>query len=113
MRDYQNHGKYHLPPLLYKRIINLTRDYEKRLKIEYAFLKKKEILSEDEKCRLDILEMQKNAIEKAYLAIPDEYRDGVKGKIIFDRYPEFMSDSTFGRYKSLFVWNVAKNMHEI
>lgn len=115
MRDYQNrkNNDYHLPPLLYKRVINLSRDYSKRIKKERDELSAKSDRTEHENAVLSVRDKQCNAIENAIESIPPEYRKGVWAKIIYDKYPEFMSESTFGRYKARFAYQVAVNLCEI
>ena len=51
-------------------------------------------------------------IEKKKQMIPKEYRDGVWNNILFGTaYPDDADRSTYGRYKSKFVYSVARGLY--
>ena len=54
------------------------------------------------------------AVEKARLAIPYEYMDGVWEHIMYrSRFPGDADRSTYTRWQQKFVYEVARNMHWI
>ena len=127
MRDYQRkkNNPYELPKSLYKRMIDLVRDYE-RIKRqrddiinstpEHDGVSSNTIgnPTENKAIKLAILGRDCEAVEKALAKIPKEYHKGIMNNIIYHaRYPYTASERTYGYQKSRFIYFIAKNLYLI
>lgn len=64
--------------------------------------------------KLAVISEQIRAIEKAKLVIPYAYMEGVWNSIQYGtKYPAYADRHTFGRWKRIYVWEVAKNLNWI
>ncbi|MCR5109831.1 MAG: hypothetical protein K6B38_02845 [Ruminococcus sp.] len=127
MRNYQRqkNNPYKLPHHLYMRMLYLVRDYE-RIRSE-----REDILNasppadgiphtgmgnptEQKAIRLCELGNKCAAIEKAYESIPPEYRKAIWNNICYQSpYPIIAGEATYKRWRCRFIYEVAKNLHEI
>lgn len=130
MRDYNPiKGMYVLPNNLWRQTISMIRDYY-RLNAEY-----KDRIDEGmspgsetpggktnktgdptgmKAIKLSSIAERIRAVEKARLAIPYEYMDGVWEHIMYrSRFPGDADRSTYTRWQQKFVYEVARNMHWI
>lgn len=127
MRDYQRqkNNPYKLPRNLYMRMLYLVRDYE-RLKSERDDILNSSPPSdglphsgignptENKAIKLAALGDKCDAIDKALETVPPEYRKAVRDNICFrSPYPIFAGETTFKRWRCRFIYEVAKNLHEI
>ncbi|MBK5254332.1 MAG: hypothetical protein JJE03_07760 [Peptostreptococcaceae bacterium] len=127
MRDYQRQkgNKYLLPRTLYHQTIWQIREYY-RLKSQVdAILEESPSppdgqphgtgIGDEVACKVIRRENKMSVIkviEKEKNAIPKEYRDGVWDNIQFGApYPMDADRTTYGRYKSRFVYNIAKGLY--
>ncbi len=124
MRDYQpQKGKYVLPNALYHQMVFQIRDYE-RLKEEYESIPTESKSTTDydgmphgsasfdgmdkKIIRMERLLFVINIIEEERDNIPDEYRKGVWEHIQKQKaFPKDADRSTYTRYQSRFIYNVA------
>lgn len=54
------------------------------------------------------------AIEQALRAVPSEYRKGVWNNICYQSpYPNDAGEATYKRWRCRFIYEVAKNLHEV
>ena len=52
-----------------------------------------------------------DAIEQALMAVPSEYRDGIRDKILYDMpYSEKAHINTWKRWQQVFLYHVASNL---
>ena len=125
MRLYQRHrGKYTLPGTVYMKTIYQIRDYY-RLKEKIASViegspdpgevhvagGKQSSVTEQKAIKISGDNQIIAAIDNALLTVPDEYREGVWENVMVDRpYPADAARSTYGMYKSRFVYNTADNL---
>ena len=127
MRDYQRskNNKYILPTAVYHQTLWQIRDYY-RLKAEAdAILEASPAPPDGQPRGTDISDMVANKAERREntlakikilddnkMAIPEEYREGIWNNIQFgSAYPLDADRTTYGRYKSMFVFNVAKDFY--
>ena len=125
MKLYQRHkGKYTLPGTVYMKTVYQIRDYY-RLKDRIADViegspdpgevhvsgGKQVSVTEQKAIKISGDSQIVAAIEDALLTVPDEYRDGVwKNIMIGCPYPSDAARSTYGMYKSKFVYNTAEKL---
>ena len=127
MRNYQQkkNNPYKLPHNLYMRMLYLVRDYE-RIRSE-----REDILNaspapdgtphsgtgnptEQKAIKLAGLGDNCSAIEQALRVVPPEYRKGVYDNICYrSPYPTDAGEATYKRWRCRFIYEVAKNLHEI
>ena len=127
MRNYQckKNNPYKLPHNLYMRMLYLVRDYE-RIRSERS-----DILNsspdpdgvphsgngnptEQKAIKLAMLDNTCGAVEKALSVVPDEYRNAIWNNICYwSPYPASAGEATYKRWRIRFVYEVAKNLHEI
>ncbi len=127
MREYQKqkNNPYKLPHNLYMRMLYLVRDYD-RIKSE-----REDILNaspaldgtphsgignptESKGIKLAGLKDYCKAIDEALNFLPAEYRRGVWNNICYQYpYPVDASESTYKRWRCRFIYQLAKNLHEI
>ncbi|MBR6617953.1 MAG: hypothetical protein IKL00_08820 [Oscillospiraceae bacterium] len=127
MRNYQRqkNNPYKLPHNLYMRMLYLVRDYE-RIRSE-----RDDILhgtpdhdgvphagygspTESRGIMLANMGGSCDAIDKALKDVPPEYRKGVWNNICYQcPYPTDAGEATYKRWRCRFIYNVAKNLHEI
>ncbi len=132
MRDYQRkrNNRYKLPADLWYRTLYFIRGYE-RMRAEYderidegmsigsdsAPVGKTNRTGDPtaaKAMKLSDLSEQVRAIERARLAIPYEYVEGIWNNIMnHDPYPRDADPRTYGTWKARFVYEVAKNMRWI
>lgn len=127
MRDYQcqKNNPYKLPNSLYKRMIDLVRDYDRikqqRNDIVNSTPERDGITSntlgnptENRAIKLIILSRDCEAIEKALAKIPKEYHKGILNNILYHaKYPYIASERTYGYQKSRFIYFIAENLNLI
>lgn len=124
MRDYQpKKNKYILPNALYNQILWQIRDYY-RIKDEYNSIPEEMKSPSDNDglphgspsfdgmdkkiIRMDRLRAWIEVIEVERNEIPIEYRSGVWDHIMYRKpYPDVADRSTFSRYKSRLIYNIA------
>lgn len=128
MRDYQNKksNPYILPQNLWRQILYLIRDYS-RMKEELDAIIDM-AASQDGQPRgsgagdptyAKVIKREKyhdivSAIDRAKKEIPAEYRDGVWQNIVYGTaFPLDAHRVTYSRYKSKFVYLVARNLNYI
>ena len=126
MKEYQRtkNNPWILPRNLYMQTLYAIRDYE-RMKEEYEYMIQGEAVEMDgqpkgtrigdptEKmaAKVENIHDRLKAIEKAKNGIPKEYVKGVWQNIVYGaRFPHDAGRNTYGRYKSRFVYEVAKNL---
>lgn len=125
MRDYpRKNGKYKLPTPVYHQTIWLIRDYD-RICEELGDIilaspdppdgqpsghhLTDEVVSKVS--RREHLADKKRAIDDALERIPEEYRRGVWDNIQLRRaFPNDAGRATYGRWKSLFILDIALSM---
>lgn len=127
MRDYQRkkNNKYILPNALYNQVLWQIRDYY-RLKEEYNSIPTESksvsdidgmphghttgddgMVNKVEKMRR--LSTIIHIIDQERDAIPEEYQQGVWNNIMYRRaYPEGADRTTYARWKSRMIFNIAK-----
>lgn len=125
MREYQRKtGKYILPGNIYMQTIYQIRDYY-RLKEEAQMIldespdppdgqpkggSGKSDVERKALRRERVLNII-NVIDRGRALLPEEYRQGVWNNVIYhDAFPNDADRATYGRYKSLFVYTVAKEL---
>ncbi len=127
MRDYQRqkNNPYKLPQSLYRRMIDLVRDYERikrqRNDIVNGTPEHDGIYSntlgnptENKAIKLVVLSRDCEAVEKALAKIPKEYHKGIMSNIIYHaKYPYTASERTYGYQKSRFIYFIAENLNLI
>lgn len=126
MRDYQRtkSNPYILPRNLWSQTLYQIRDYQ-RLKEELSAVLDESAAPADGQPRgtmtgdpvlSKVMKREKagqtvKAIDDAKKEIPEEYIDGVWRNIVYGSpYPLDASRSTYSRYKSKFVYCVARNL---
>ena len=128
MYQRKRNNKYILPTAVYNHTIWQIRDY-KRLKEALALIpqespdppdgmpKSSGFTSDpvyDKVSRMEDIRRVLDAIEKEMEQIPSEYRRGVWENIQSQkRFPDDADRSTYGRYKSKFVYGVAIRLNYI
>lgn len=117
MRNYQRqkNNPYKLPESLYRRMIDLVRDYE-RIKRQRDDIVNNtpEHLMENKTIKLAILNRDCEAVEKALDKIPKEYHKGIWNNILYHaKYPYTASERTYGYQKSRFIYLIAENLNHI
>lgn len=131
MRDYQRikKNKYILPTTVYNKTIWTIRDYYRLKERAEDYLTISSIQNDKEKVSPTnkIEDMVANAaikreefinivnvIDKSIKSIPMEYQKGIWNNIIAQRpYPQDANKSTYGRYKSKFIFKVAEKLRYI
>lgn len=131
MRDYQRvkKNKYILPTTVYNKTIWTIRDYYRLKERAEDYLTISSIQNDKEKVSPTnkIEDMVANAaikreefinivnvIDKSIKIIPMEYQKGIWNNIIAQRpYPQNANRSTYGRYKSKFIFKVAEKLRYI
>lgn len=64
--------------------------------------------------KLTVISEQIRAIEKARLVIPFQYMEGIWNNIQDGvPYPRDADRHTYGRWKSRYIWEVAKNLNKV
>lgn len=131
MRDYQprKNNQYWMDDRLWRKVLAIIRDYE-RLRAEYNDRVEEGMSPGSETpggktnktgdptgmkaIKLAVIADQIRAIEKAKLVVPYEYMAGIWDSIqYYSRYPNDADRHTYGYWKRRYVWEVAKNLHEI
>jgi len=129
MRDYQRkRGKYTLPREVYLQTLWQIRDYD-RLCQKYAETvtespapsdgtpRAKGITSDptyQKAVKLEHIGRVILAIETARDMVPEEYRPGVWASVMYrEPYPIDADRTTYGRWKSKFVYTVAEKLNFI
>ncbi|MBP3380689.1 MAG: hypothetical protein J6K77_07510 [Ruminococcus sp.] len=107
MRNYQpqKNNPYKLPTSLYRRMIDLVRDYD-RIREQ-----KSSILSGDPtgNDKLAMLSRDCEAVEKALARIPPEYHRGIMNSILYhSKYPYTAGERTYGYWKSKLAYFIAE-----
>ena len=126
MRDYQRqkNNKYNLPTEVYHQTVWQIRDYDRLKAKAQDILDECAKLSDGQPRGTDIQDIvaqkvikrdafieKTRAIEKALDTIPYEYQNGVWNSILyFERYPRDAAVSTYGSYKSKFIYKTAENL---
>ena len=122
-RNYQRtkNNPYLLPHNLYMRTLYVIRDYDRR-KDEYialAYVSPHQMNgapgsgrpsnpTENRGIRRAALFDELEAVEQALMAIPDEYRQGVRQNVMYGAwYPKNADVRTYQRWKQRFVYLVA------
>ena len=125
-RDYQRvkNNKYILPRNLYRHTLYVIRDYD-IIKLEYDDMLQLSAVCSDgqpkgsgksDPTALTAARIEKyhdiiNAVDNAKKEIPKEYRKGVWQNIVHEApFPLTAARSTYGLYKSKFVYMVAKHL---
>ena len=126
MKDYQRQkgNRYILPRTLYHQTVWQIRDYYRLKEQADAILEESPPPPDGQPHGTSIGEVASRAIrretmlstvrviEKEKQLIPKEYRDGVWNNILFGTaYPDDADRSTYGRYKSKFVYSVARGLY--
>ena len=125
MRDYQRRtSKYILPRTIYNQTIWQIRDYYRLKELAEAILEESpppadgqpkgnstgDLIASKAIRRERAISIIK-IIDEEKSCIPKEYREGVWDNIIHGAaYPKTADRSTFGRYKSKFVYEVARRI---
>jgi hypothetical protein len=128
MYQRQKNNKYILPQAVYNHTIWKIRDY-KRLKAAHAAILQESPAPPDgmpraqgftgdptfEKVRkMEDIRRVTDVIEQELKAIPPEYRKGIWDNIQEQkRFPDDADRSTYGRYKSRFVYGVATRLNYV
>ena len=129
MRDYQRkRGKYTLPREVYLQTLWQIRGYDRLCK-EYAetvtespapsdgMPRAKGITSDptyQKAVKLEHIGRVISAIDTAKSMIPPEYREGVWRSVMYRKpYPINADRTTYGRWKSKFVYTVAEKLNFI
>lgn len=107
------------------RVLYIIKDYD-RLKDEYHTILERSPSApdgmprggklsnptEDKGIKLAMISDELHAIEQALMAIPEEYRQGVKQNVLYGTwYPAGGTVRTYQRWKQRFVFNVAKRLN--
>lgn len=125
MRDYQRkkHTKYIIDRVVYQKTIWVIRDYYRLKDICDSLIEESpepnfnkvqstnKITNQTENIvmKRDKYITQVKVIENALLSIPEEYRKGIWNNIMYNAaYPIYADRSTYGRWKSKFIYQVAK-----
>ena len=128
-RDYQRkRGKYTLPHTVYRQTLWQIRSYD-WLKNEYASIAEESPPPSDgmprgkggtsdptfqKAVKLERIGRVILAIETSLDIVPEEYRDGVWASVISNKpYPINADRTTYGRWKSKFVYTVAEKLNFI
>lgn len=124
MRDYQpiKNNPYILPHALYMQVVWLIRDYD-RMREEYESSLEKSPAPHDGQPRsgsnVDSTQQKAltrvnlwtkiEAVDQALNTVPEEYQQGVWNNVVYRvRYPDDAEPRTYRRYKSKFIYMVAK-----
>ncbi len=113
MRNYQRqkNNPYKLPQSLYRRMIDLVKDYE-RIKQRRENIVNDAV--ENKAIKLAVLNRDCEAVEKALAKIPKEYHKGIMDNILYHaKYPYIASERTYGYQKSKFIYLIAENLNHI
>lgn len=127
MRDYQRkkHTKYIVDRVVYQKTIWVIRDYYRLKDICSSLLEESpdpnfnkvkstnKIIKQTENIviKRDKYLIQINVIDNALRSIPEEYRKGIWNNILYNTpYPIYADRSTYGRWKSKFIYQVAKDL---
>ena len=127
MKDYQRQkgNRYILPRTLYHQTVWQIRDYYRLKEQADAILEESPPPPDGQPhgtsigdqvasrvIRRETMLSTVRVIEKEKQLIPKEYRDGVWNNILFGTaYPDDADRSTYGRYKSKFVYSVARGLY--
>lgn len=116
MRNYQRqkNNPYKLPDGLYRRMIDLVRDYE-RIKQQRENIVNDATENKAIKLiKLAVLNQDCEAIEKALAKIPKEYHKGIMDNILYHaKYPYIAAERTYSYQKSRFIYFIAENLNQI
>lgn len=123
MRDYQRakYTKYKLGRVLYNKTLWRIRDYNRLKDLANSIIDRTPEVSEPTSKTNKISDTVANAVIKRekYIkeidiidsclnALPEEYKKGVWNNIMYDEpYPIYADRSTYGRWKSKFIHDVA------
>ena len=125
MRIYQptKHNQYILPTNLYRQMVYIVRDYDRLAEEHHEALHTSTTLCGTratsgrgdpvavKAIRRERLWREIEAVDKALLAIPAEYRRGVARHVKYgERWPDCAHRNTWNRYKSEFLYHVAENL---
>ena len=128
MRDYQRKGKYILPKAVYHQVLWKIRDYyrleeeAKRLLelcgVQYTDMPRGSTSSYDKIGNIvqkrEEIHKTIHKIDDCLLYIPSEYRKGIWDNIHYQKaFPLDADRSTYGRYKSLYIYLLAKRFNLI
>ena len=129
MKEYQRKGdgRYVLPQDVYMRTVWAVRSYPRLLRERRDLLgvttgaidgmpRAKATVSSTERTaeRLERITAQIDAIEQALDEIPPEYRRGVLGQLLGRcGWPPDASRSTYGRWKSRFLYAAAQRLGHV
>lgn len=120
----KKNNPYILPNEVYIQVIYLVRDYE-RLKEEYHEIVGQSPEPSDGQPRgsnltdptakggmlLATIANKLEAVEQSYIAVPEEYREGIMQNIVsYIPYPDTAHRNTWSRQKCKFLYNIAKKM---
>ena len=127
MKDYQRQkgNRYILPRTLYHQTVWQIRDYYRLKEQADAILEESPPPPDGQPhgtsigdqvavkaIRRETMLSTVRVIEKEKQMIPKEYLDGVWNNILFGTaYPDDADRSTYGRYKSKFVYSVARGLY--
>lgn len=104
MRDYQpnKNNPYRLPRTLYKRMLDIVRDYERM--VSEMQNSSGAILAE--------LNRECKAVEQAIMIVPEEYRKGIMDNICCGApYPYVAHRNTYSYWRTRMLNAVAKNLN--
>ncbi len=113
MRNYQRqkNNPYKLPQSLYRRMIDLVKDYE-RIKQRRENIVNDAV--ENKAIKLAVLNRDCEAVEKALAKIPKEYHKGIMDNILYHaKYPYIASERTYGYQKSTLIYLIAEHLNHI
>lgn len=127
MRDRQpNKGNaYYLPNTLYRRVLSIVRDYDRRCEERDGILYESSAFDdgmprgcgpgrpvERAAIKLSQIEQEIIAIDRALEQIPEEYARYIFDNIRYGQsYPlDYAARNTWSRWRSRFLYFVAKNM---
>lgn len=127
MRNYQRqkNNPYKLPTGLYRRMIDLVRDYDRIKKAKNDIINSTPehngVTSntlgnptENKAIKLAMLSRDCEAVEKAFAKIPKEYHEGIMNNIMYSaRYPYTANARTYGYQKSRLAYFIAENLDYI
>lgn len=127
MRNYQKqkNNPYKLPHNLYMRILYLIRDYERICAERDDIINSSPLPdgihntgtgSPTEQKAIKLIELGNNckAVEVAIQSIPIEYRKAIWNNICYQSpYPVIAGEATYKRWRCRFIYEVAKNLHQI
>lgn len=127
MRDYQRQkgNKYILPRTLYHQTLWQIRDYYRLKEMAESIMEESPPPPDGQPRGSGVSDQVANKasrrehalniigiIDKEKELIPEEYRKGVWDNVLYGTsYPRTADRSTYGRYKSRFVYNIAKNLY--